>query len=105
MLVVGLLSSQNEANEIKDIAKICELENRIRFIVRMQKIKDLLKQEDKILDVLVAYGEKIEKDRFYLYAEVEKINMWVLYDHKEKCSHFLMKEDAETRITEILNEK
>jgi ribosomal protein L18E len=47
MLVVGLLSSENEAKVIKDIAKICELENRIRFIVRTQKIKDLLKKEDK----------------------------------------------------------
>jgi len=48
MLVVGLLSNQNEANEIKDIAKICALEDRIRFIVRMQKIKDMLSKEDKI---------------------------------------------------------
>ena len=48
MLVVGLLSSQNEADEIKDIARICALEDRIRFIVRMQKMKDMIKKEDKI---------------------------------------------------------
>jgi len=45
MLIVGLLSSQQEAEEIKYIAKICTLEERIHFIVRMQKIKELLKQE------------------------------------------------------------
>jgi hypothetical protein len=48
MLIVGLLSSQQEANEIKNIARICEVEDRIRFIVRMQKIKNLLKDYDKI---------------------------------------------------------
>lgn len=47
MLVVGLLSSQQEANEIKYIAKICAVEDRIRFIVRMQKIQDMLKDYDK----------------------------------------------------------
>lgn len=45
MLVVGLLSSQQEANEIKYIAKVCELENRIHFLVRMEKIKKMLKNE------------------------------------------------------------
>ena len=47
MLVVGLLSNEQEANELKYIAKICELESRIRFIVRTQKIKEMLKKEDK----------------------------------------------------------
>ena len=48
MLIIGLLSSQQEAMEIKNIAKICEVEDRIRFIIRMQKIKNLLKEYDKI---------------------------------------------------------
>jgi hypothetical protein len=47
MLVVGLLSSKEEADEIKYIAKVCTLEGRIHFICRMQKIKDLLKQENR----------------------------------------------------------
>jgi len=47
MLIIGLLSSQQEANEIRYIAKICEVEERIRFIVRMEKIKKLLKEYDK----------------------------------------------------------
>jgi len=48
MLIVGLLSSENEANEIKAIAKICVVEERIRFIARTQKIKTMLENEDKL---------------------------------------------------------
>ena len=48
MLVIGLLSNEEEAKEIKDIAKVCILESRIRFIVRSQKIKEMLKKEDKL---------------------------------------------------------
>jgi len=45
MLIVGLLSSKQEAEEIKYIAKICDVEGRIRFVVRMQKIKEMLKND------------------------------------------------------------
>ena len=45
MLVIGLLSSQEEANEIKYIAKVCAIEDRIRFVVRMEKIKQMLKDQ------------------------------------------------------------
>jgi hypothetical protein len=45
MLVIGLLSSQKEVEEIKYIAKVCALEDRIHFLVRMNKLKELLKQE------------------------------------------------------------
>ena len=45
MLIVGLLSTKQEVEEIKYIAKICTLEDRIRFIVRTQKIKEMLKKE------------------------------------------------------------
>ena len=48
MLVVGLLSSEQEANEIKYIAKVCALEDRIHFIVRMQKIKKMLKEQNEV---------------------------------------------------------
>ncbi len=47
MIIIGLLSSKQEANEIKNIAKVCALEGRIHFIVRMQKLKDLLKNEEQ----------------------------------------------------------
>jgi hypothetical protein len=40
MLIIGLLSSEEEANEIRFIAKVCTLEHRIRFIVDMEKRKN-----------------------------------------------------------------
>jgi len=49
MLVIGLLSTEQEVEEIKYIAKICSLEDRIHFVVRMQKIKELLKKESNRL--------------------------------------------------------
>jgi len=45
MLIVGLLSSKQEVEEIKYIAKVCDVEDRIRFVVRMQKIKEMLKKD------------------------------------------------------------
>jgi hypothetical protein len=49
MLVIGLLSTEQEVEEIKYIAKICTLEDRIHFVVRMQKIRELLKKESERL--------------------------------------------------------
>ena len=48
MLIVGLLSSKQEAEEIKYIAKVCDVEDRIRFVVRMQRIKEMLKNDRDI---------------------------------------------------------
>jgi len=45
MLIIGLLSSEEEANEIKFIAKVCSLENRIRFIVHVDKLKETVKNK------------------------------------------------------------
>jgi len=45
MLIVGLLSSKKEAQEISYIAKICDIEERVHFAVRMQKLKEMLKKE------------------------------------------------------------
>jgi len=47
MIVVGLLSSEEEANEIRYIAKVCTVEDRIRFIIHIQKIKDLLREQKR----------------------------------------------------------
>jgi len=47
MLVVGLLSTEQEAEELKYIAKICDIEDRVHFLVRMQRIKEMLKNERK----------------------------------------------------------
>jgi hypothetical protein len=41
MIVIGLLSTEEEAQEIQFIAKICTVEDRIRHIVRIDKIKKL----------------------------------------------------------------
>lgn len=49
MLVIGLLSTEQEVEELKYIAKICTIEDRIHFIVRMQRIRELLKKEAKRL--------------------------------------------------------
>jgi hypothetical protein len=49
MLVIGLLSTEQEVEEIKYIAKVCTIEDRVHFIVRMQKIRELLKKEAKRL--------------------------------------------------------
>jgi hypothetical protein len=49
MLVIGLLSTEQEVEEIKYIAKICTLEDRIHFVVRMQRIRELLKKESERL--------------------------------------------------------
>jgi hypothetical protein len=47
MLVVGLLSTEQEAEELKYIAGICDIEDRVHFLVRMQRIKEMLKNEPK----------------------------------------------------------
>lgn len=45
MLVIGLLSTKQEVEEIKYIAKVCDIEERIRFVVRMERIKNMLKND------------------------------------------------------------
>lgn len=48
MIVIGLISTEQEVEEIKYIAKICDVEDRIHFVVRMQKLKEILKKEQSI---------------------------------------------------------
>ncbi len=45
MIVIGLLSTKQEVEEIKYIVKICDVEDRIRLVVRMQKLKELFSKE------------------------------------------------------------
>lgn len=45
MKVAGLLSSKQEATEIQFISRICELKNRIRYLVKSERIKELLKDD------------------------------------------------------------
>ena len=44
-MVIGLLSTKQEVEELTFISKICDIEERIHFVVRMQKIKEMLKKE------------------------------------------------------------
>ena len=44
MIVVGLISSKNEAEEIQFIAQICKLEERIHFLARKEAIRRLIRQ-------------------------------------------------------------
>jgi hypothetical protein len=46
MIVIGLLSTEEEAQELQFIAKICTVEDRIRYIVRIDKIKKLAGQKN-----------------------------------------------------------
>jgi hypothetical protein len=45
MRVIGLLSSEEEANEIKFIAKVCTINDRIRFIIHIDKLKKMVDEK------------------------------------------------------------
>ena len=45
MRVIGLLSSEEEANEIKFIAKVCTINDRIRFIDHVDKLKRMVDEK------------------------------------------------------------
>jgi len=47
MLIIGLLSTKEEVEDIKFIANICKLEDRIHYITRVEKLKEMLKKENK----------------------------------------------------------
>lgn len=48
MLIIGLLSTEEEVEEIKYVAKVCMLEDRIHFLVRMERLKEMLRREKKL---------------------------------------------------------
>jgi hypothetical protein len=48
MIVIGLLSSEEEAQEIQFIAKICTVENRIRYLVHVERIKKLVSEQESL---------------------------------------------------------
>lgn len=48
MIVIGLLSTKQEVEDIKYIVKICDIEDRIRFVVRMQKIKEFMRKDSDL---------------------------------------------------------
>jgi ABC-type transport system involved in cytochrome c biogenesis ATPase subunit len=48
MIVIGLLSTEEEAQEIQFIAKICTVENRIRYIIHVDRIKQLVNEQNQL---------------------------------------------------------
>ena len=46
MKIAGLLSSLNEAEEVQYISKVFSVKSRIRYLVRKEEIKKLLKKEE-----------------------------------------------------------
>lgn len=46
MIIVGLISSKNEAEEIRFIAQICKIEERIHHIARKEAIRRLISQSE-----------------------------------------------------------
>jgi len=44
MKVIGLLTSEEEAKELRYIAQVCTVKDRIHFIVHIQKIKETVKE-------------------------------------------------------------
>lgn len=49
MKVAGLLSDATEAQEIEFISKICILKDRIHFLIRKDRLKSLLDQEERCM--------------------------------------------------------
>ena len=47
MIVIGLLSTEEEAQEIQYIAKICVVENRIRHLVHLERVKQLVREQNR----------------------------------------------------------
>ena len=48
MIVIGLISTRQEVEELKYIAKICDVEDRIHLVVRMEKLRELLKKDREL---------------------------------------------------------
>lgn len=46
MKVIGLLTSEEEVEEIQFIAKICTLQNRIHYIAYLDRIKNSTKKKN-----------------------------------------------------------
>ena len=47
MIVIGLLSTEEEALEIQYIAKICVIENRIHYLVHVERVKQLVREQNR----------------------------------------------------------
>ena len=48
MIVIGLLSTEEEAREIQNIANICVIENRIRYLVHVERVRQHVREQNRI---------------------------------------------------------
>jgi len=65
MIVIGLLSTEEEAQEIQFIAKICTVEDRIRYIVHVDKIKKLVSQQNgNTSKKTCQYPSEVQQDKY-----------------------------------------
>jgi len=44
MRVIGLVTSMQEAKELKYIANVCEIVNRIHYLAKVAKLRELFKR-------------------------------------------------------------
>ena len=47
MIIIGLLSTEEEAREIQYIANICVIENRIRHLIHVERVKQLVREQNR----------------------------------------------------------
>ena len=48
MIIVGLISTRNEAEELQFIAQICKIEERVHYLARKEAIRRLMNQSDSM---------------------------------------------------------
>ena len=48
MIIVGLISTKSEAEELQFIAQICKIEERIHYLARKEAIRRLINQTESL---------------------------------------------------------
>jgi len=48
MIIVGLISTRREAEELQFIAQICKIEERVHYLARKEAIRRLMNQADSM---------------------------------------------------------
>ena len=48
MIIVGLISTKNEAEELQFVAQVCKIKERIHFLARKEAIRRLMQQSESM---------------------------------------------------------
>jgi hypothetical protein len=48
MIIIGLISTRNEAEELQFIAQVCKIEERIHFLARKEAIRRMIQQSESM---------------------------------------------------------